>query len=539
MAGHRGAYNVLTAYAQGDLVTHQNSTWVALQATTGDTPPTLPTTSSAYWQLVAQKGADSVLNLATPAIDNPANLYDSTTDLDGWRLSSGVLTTSGATLQTTTGPMVIAEGDIVFVNRRIARYGFYSDTAGTTVVSSGTGRPLGGAPATAIRFRLEFYTAEKTGAIVTLNSERIPDETLRPELLAGTVQDGNNLIDPTRLITAFGLSSTTDNFSATGAAQTTHHIPVTAGETLYLGRAATIHWKKSDFQWVVPGNAASSVLVQSAFPAELTVPASTTYVQLSFADSVAGYQYLSRVSAGAQTGRTANQHALSKDWYPTVEWTRFAGKPIVWGGDSQSVDNSGNSFFGPPRHFGKLVGASELYNVAKGGSAFSYRSLTDPDEIDDAAYSASVAMCRAITTWPDISGGYVIAFAGGADALDVNGVDEGTTEDFGLGIDTTFRGGFETFIQEFEDKYTDLTQLIIIWTLPSDPPGNNDAYGDIAAEICERRKIEFHRPDKTFRWPPNATTPVSPWLDGRHILGTLAEWLAKYLYEMLRSRPSK
>jgi hypothetical protein len=54
----RGAYNGGSAYAADDVVSDQDSSWIALQATTGNAPPSLPTTSNAYWELMAAKGAD-------------------------------------------------------------------------------------------------------------------------------------------------------------------------------------------------------------------------------------------------------------------------------------------------------------------------------------------------------------------------------------------------------------------------------------------------------------------------------------------------
>jgi hypothetical protein len=54
----RGTYNPATAYARNDGVLFNKSSFVALQATTGNEPPTLPTTSNAFWQLTAEKGAD-------------------------------------------------------------------------------------------------------------------------------------------------------------------------------------------------------------------------------------------------------------------------------------------------------------------------------------------------------------------------------------------------------------------------------------------------------------------------------------------------
>ncbi len=54
--GFVGAYSGATAYSTNDVVRDQGSSWIALQATTGNAPPTLPTTANSYWELVAQKG---------------------------------------------------------------------------------------------------------------------------------------------------------------------------------------------------------------------------------------------------------------------------------------------------------------------------------------------------------------------------------------------------------------------------------------------------------------------------------------------------
>lgn len=54
----RGAYSAATAYEANDIVLNNGSTWIALQPTTGNAPPTLPTESNAYWRLLARKGTD-------------------------------------------------------------------------------------------------------------------------------------------------------------------------------------------------------------------------------------------------------------------------------------------------------------------------------------------------------------------------------------------------------------------------------------------------------------------------------------------------
>ncbi len=54
----RGAYGGATTYAANDIVLDNGSTWLALQPTTGNAPPVLPTESNAYWRLLARKGTD-------------------------------------------------------------------------------------------------------------------------------------------------------------------------------------------------------------------------------------------------------------------------------------------------------------------------------------------------------------------------------------------------------------------------------------------------------------------------------------------------
>ena len=72
----QGAYGGGTAYVLDDGVLYNGSSWIALQATTGNAPPTLPTESNAYWQLLARQGTDgagtvsSVVAGAGIAVDN-------------------------------------------------------------------------------------------------------------------------------------------------------------------------------------------------------------------------------------------------------------------------------------------------------------------------------------------------------------------------------------------------------------------------------------------------------------------------------------
>lgn len=54
----RGTYSGAASYEANDIILDNGSTWIALQPTTGNAPPVLPTESNAYWRLLARKGTD-------------------------------------------------------------------------------------------------------------------------------------------------------------------------------------------------------------------------------------------------------------------------------------------------------------------------------------------------------------------------------------------------------------------------------------------------------------------------------------------------
>lgn len=83
----RGAYNGGTAYAADDVASDQGSSWIALQATTGNPPPTLPTTSNAYWSLMAAAGADGEGAGSVTSVDVSVPT--------GFAVSGGPITSSG------------------------------------------------------------------------------------------------------------------------------------------------------------------------------------------------------------------------------------------------------------------------------------------------------------------------------------------------------------------------------------------------------------------------------------------------------------
>ncbi|QIG76741.1 concanavalin A-like lectin/glucanase protein [Rhizobium phage RHph_Y52] len=69
----RGTYSGATAYAISDAVLYNGSTYVAIAATTGNAPPTPPTTSNTWWQLLALKGTDGT---GTGDVVGPAGVVD-------------------------------------------------------------------------------------------------------------------------------------------------------------------------------------------------------------------------------------------------------------------------------------------------------------------------------------------------------------------------------------------------------------------------------------------------------------------------------
>lgn len=100
---YRGDYAAGTQYRAGDMALFNNSTWIALQSTIGNSPPALPTTSNAYWGLIAAKGTGDVSGPATNADGNLAlwNGANSKTLKDG-----GVITAAALALANLTGTPV-------------------------------------------------------------------------------------------------------------------------------------------------------------------------------------------------------------------------------------------------------------------------------------------------------------------------------------------------------------------------------------------------------------------------------------------------
>lgn len=56
-----GAYSGSATYATDDVVRDQGASWIALDTTVGNAPPTLPTTLNSYWELLVEPGTDGVM----------------------------------------------------------------------------------------------------------------------------------------------------------------------------------------------------------------------------------------------------------------------------------------------------------------------------------------------------------------------------------------------------------------------------------------------------------------------------------------------
>jgi len=178
----RGAYSGVTAYVVDDTVLDNGSTWINILASTGVSPPTLPTTSNANWVLMAAKGTDGV---GTGDVTGPVASVDNEI-----ALFSG---TGGKTIKraTTTGLLKAASGVIA---QAVAGTDYYNP-GGTDVAlaDGGTGASLVDPNADRI-----LFWDDSAGAVTWLTP-------------------GTNLsISGTTLNAAGGSASVSQKFTATG-----------------------------------------------------------------------------------------------------------------------------------------------------------------------------------------------------------------------------------------------------------------------------------------------------------------------------------
>jgi len=69
--GNANTYDNVTTYVLNNIVEYNGSSYIALQETTGNTPPALPTKRNAYWQLLAQRGVDGAGSVSSVASISP------------------------------------------------------------------------------------------------------------------------------------------------------------------------------------------------------------------------------------------------------------------------------------------------------------------------------------------------------------------------------------------------------------------------------------------------------------------------------------
>jgi hypothetical protein len=119
----KGEYDSLETYVAGDSVSYQGSSYVAIQATTGNLP-----TNNLFWQVIAEKGADGATGPQGPAGSSFTPTFETVSkNLDNltpsFNYTSGILTsivyTDGATtitktLNYTTGTLtsIVLSGDV-------------------------------------------------------------------------------------------------------------------------------------------------------------------------------------------------------------------------------------------------------------------------------------------------------------------------------------------------------------------------------------------------------------------------------------------
>lgn len=109
----RGAYAAGTTYAALDVVLDNGSSWIAKVTTTGNTPPVLPTTENAYWSLLAAKGADGT---GTGDVVGPASSVANRVAVFGGTsgktiIDSGVILGNSASRNVGTTAGTVAAGD--------------------------------------------------------------------------------------------------------------------------------------------------------------------------------------------------------------------------------------------------------------------------------------------------------------------------------------------------------------------------------------------------------------------------------------------
>lgn len=140
----KGDYSEATAYLKDDVVVDQGSSWIALQATTGNAPPILPTTSNAQWKSVAVKGTGDFNGPASSVVDNLVSFNGATGKVgkdSGVAVSSltlGFIDRTYTSSDTWTKPAGLKKLEVILVGGG-GGSGGVAATASTSVSSGGGG----------------------------------------------------------------------------------------------------------------------------------------------------------------------------------------------------------------------------------------------------------------------------------------------------------------------------------------------------------------------------------------------------------------
>lgn len=239
----RGAYAAGTTYAALDVVLDNGSSWIAKVTTTGNTPPVLPTTENAYWSLLAAKGADGT---GTGDVVGPAS-----------SVANRVAVFGG-----TSGKTIIDSG-VILGNSASRNVG---TTAGT-VAAGDDARFSAGGQNDAI---LALEIADLKGARLGMKggvADAFDDETGVDVKTNATYDDANDWYKPT-------VSGQANQIPAMTAA-TTGAVTMSASSIFDANYAA---WKAGDrttsTAWVTPGNVTTGWL-QVDFGSAVTITSYT------------------------------------------------------------------------------------------------------------------------------------------------------------------------------------------------------------------------------------------------------------------------
>lgn len=105
----KGAYSGVAAYDAGGVTRNAGSAWIAKVPTTGNAPPSLPTTSNTWWELVSQKGdPGDVAGPGSSVAGHVARFADTSGALleDGGALGTAAYVDTG----TTSGKVPLLDG---------------------------------------------------------------------------------------------------------------------------------------------------------------------------------------------------------------------------------------------------------------------------------------------------------------------------------------------------------------------------------------------------------------------------------------------